>query len=92
MNILVGAGDVHVAAENKVQSAGPALRGIAFHGLEKTQLGGKILSAVRHVYGTDDEIADAGGHDPCFEVEIGVLESGAHRKTRSRRICRPTPE
>src|SRR5207302_2078616 len=71
MDVALLARDVQIAAENEPRR-GLALRRELLQPFEKAQLGSEILVAVRHVDGSDLEVAGPRRDDAGLVVEVGM--------------------
>src|SRR5712692_6558453 len=76
MHVHVGAGDVHVAAQNELAPLPVQLLRPGRELDHEAELRLIVLAAVRYVYRGEDEPAELGQHDARFHVELRMAERG----------------
>src|SRR4051794_27025905 len=80
VDVMVGAGDVHVAAEDEPPAGRGHLAGPALQGAQEVHLGREVLAAVGDVDRGHHEVTGGSRHNARLEVEPGVLEAGRLRE------------
>jgi hypothetical protein len=76
MDVAIGAGDVHVAAEDELPAAPVDARHVVLECGQERDLGGVVFPAVRDVDRREHEVADDGLDDAGLVVELGMAEGG----------------
>ena len=95
VNVALLSSDIQVAAQHQAALR----RDVLLEAVEELQLGVEILAAVRHVDGSEAQIADVGLHHARLVIELGVRElrpGGKRRLAQVQRDARipfePMPE